>query len=154
MNDSEKIQLLIDRMEIGELVHRYPVSIDSRNWTLFESIFTERIKVCLGPASREPVYRDITAAAFTSDVTRIISQFAVTQHFLTDYHVEMDGGRALCSCYMQARHFNSDGAGGQAIWDMGGYYDYNLIKTAAGWKIDQYKLAITWELNRPPGLKI
>jgi hypothetical protein len=154
MNDSEKIQLLMDRIDVGELIHRYPVSIDSRNWPLFQSIFTERIKVCLGPAAREAKYREVTAAAFTQDVTRIISQFAITQHFLTDYHVEVNRDEALCTCYMQARHFKYESSAEQAIWDMGGYYDYNLVRTAGGWRVHQYRLAITWELNRPSNISI
>jgi len=154
LTDNEKIQLLIDRMDISEVVHHYPVSIDSRNWPLFRSIFTGKIEVSLGGAAEQSRFTPLTADDFTEKVTRIISRFAVTQHFLTDYQIEVHGDSAVCVCYMQARHFNSDGKGGQTIWDIGGYYRYNLTRTGRGWKIPKYSLAITWEENRPPDLKI
>jgi SnoaL-like domain len=154
VTDHEKIQLLIDRMDISEVIHHYPMSIDSRSWPLFRSIFTEEIEVCLGNATEQARFRRVGAARFTERVASMIGGFAVTQHFLTDYHIEVNGDSAVCVCYMQARHFNPDGQGGQAIWDIGGYYRYNLIRTGRGWKIPKYHLAITWEQNRPPGLKI
>jgi SnoaL-like domain len=49
MTDQEKLQMLFDRVQIGEAIHRYPVSIDSRDWKLFRSIFTDEIQVYLGP---------------------------------------------------------------------------------------------------------
>ncbi|MBV8771282.1 MAG: nuclear transport factor 2 family protein, partial [Deltaproteobacteria bacterium] len=48
MTDSETIRLLLDRMQISEVIHCYPVSIDSRDWKRFRSIFTDEIQVYLG----------------------------------------------------------------------------------------------------------
>jgi hypothetical protein len=107
------------------VIHRYPVSIDSRDWKLFRSIFTD------GPPADKPSLRTVRADKFTEQVTGVISRFAVTQHFLTDYHIEVNGNDAVCMSYMQARHFNQ----GQPTWDMVGYYTYNLVRTDDGWKI-------------------
>src|SRR5215470_15843868 len=116
MTDSEKLQLLLDRAEIGEVIHRYPVSIDARDWKLFRSIFTDEIQVYLGPPVQTPRMRTVSADRFTEQVTGVITRFEITQHFLTDYHVEVNGKDAVCVCYMQARHFKQ----GQQTWDMGG----------------------------------
>ena len=141
MTDSEKLQILFDRMQIGEVIHRYPISIDLRDWKLFRSIFTEEIQVYLGPPTAERKLRTVLADKFTEQVTNVINRFAVTQHFLTDYHIEVNSNDGLCISYMQARHFNL----GQPTWDMFGYYTYNLIRTDDGWKIPQYTLTVTWE---------
>jgi SnoaL-like domain len=150
MTDSEKLQLLLDRAQIGEVVHRYPVSIDGRDWKLFRSIFTDEIEVYLGPPVDTPKLRTVTADQFTEQVTRVISRFDVTQHFLTDYHLEIKKNDAVCVSYMQARHFKQ----GQPTWDMGGYYTYYLVRSDDSWKIPKYTLTVTWEENRPADFRM
>jgi hypothetical protein len=150
MNDSEKLQLLLDRAQIGEVIHRYPVSIDARDWKLFRSIFTDEIEVYLGSPIQMPKLRTVSADEFTDQVTGVISRFDVTQHFLTDYHLEINGNDAMCVSYMQARHFKQ----GQPTWDMGGYYTYHLIRVGESWKIPKYTLTVTWEENRPSDIRI
>lgn len=155
MTDQEKMQVLFDRAEISELVHCYAIGIDSRDWKLFRSIFVDEIEVWLGFATdSKRELRRRNADKFTDQVTRVISQFAVTQHFLTDYHIEVDGNDAICVCYMQARHFNPDGNGGQTVWDIGGYYTYHLARGPHGWKIPKYTLTLTWEENRPARVRL
>jgi ketosteroid isomerase-like protein len=150
MTDSETLQLLLDRARVGELVHRYPVSIDARDWAAFRSIFTDEIQVYLGAPRKEVKLRSVTADQFTEQVTQVITRFDVTQHFLTDYHIEVSGNEALCLSYMQARHFKQ----GQPTWDMGGYYTYHLVRAGESWKIPKYTLTVTWEENRPADLRI
>src|SRR5260370_42243757 len=41
MTDQEKLNMLFDRAQIAEPIHRYPVSIASRDWKLFGSISTD-----------------------------------------------------------------------------------------------------------------
>jgi hypothetical protein len=150
MTDSEKLQLMFDRIQIGEVIHRYPVSIDARDWKLFRSIFTDEIQVYLGPPKDELKMRTVSADNFTEQVSQVISRFDVTQHFLTDYHVEVNDDAAVCVGYMQARHFKQ----GQPTWDMGGYYTYRLLRVGDNWKIPQYSLTVTWEENRPADVRI
>jgi hypothetical protein len=150
MTDSEKLQYLFDRTQIGEVVHRYPVAIDLRDWKLFRSIFADEIQVYLGPATANPRLRTVSADKFTEQVTNIITSFDVTQHFLTDYRVEIEGNSAVWLSYMQARHFRR----GQPTWDIGGYYTYHLLRVGESWKIPRYTLTVTWEENRPADIRI
>jgi hypothetical protein len=155
MADAEKLQWLFDREQIREAVYLYPVSIDTHNWKLFRSIFADQIDVLLTDAARADRPRQIVDAdKFTKMVDSVISSFRITQHFLTDYHIEVKGDDATCFCYMQARHFPPSNKPQQQIWDMGGHYTYHLKRTPDGWKIPQYTLIMTWETNRPPDLKI
>ena len=150
MTDSEKLQLLFDRIQIGEVVHRYPASIDARDWKLFRSIFSDEIQVYLGPPVPTPRMRTVSADKFTEQVREVISRFDITQHFLTDYHVEVTGDNAVWFSYMQARHFKQ----GQPTWDMGGYYTYYLVRAGESWKIPKYTLTVTWEEDRPSDIRI
>ena len=155
MADAEKLHWLFDREQIREAVYLYPVSIDTHNWQLFRSIFTDQIDVLLTDAARADRPRQIVDAdKFTNMVDSVISSFRITQHFLTDYHIEVKGDDATCFCYMQARHFPPSNKPQQLIWDMGGHYTYHLKRTPDGWKIPKYTLIMTWETNRPSDLKI
>jgi hypothetical protein len=155
MTDAEKLEVLYARMQISEAVHRYPVTVDSRDWKGFRSIFTDEIDVLLTTADRADRPRQhLNADKFTLAVEQVISNFQVTQHFLTDYHIEVRGDEASCLSYMCARHFPPKDKPAQAIWDIGGYYTYQLKRGGDGWKIPKYTLVITWETNRPHDLRI
>jgi hypothetical protein len=155
VTDSQKIQWLFDRTQISEAVSRYPVSVDSRDWKLFRSIFTDEIEIFLGMATRsDRSLRKVKADDFTKVVTGVIESFSVTQHFLTEYHVEVNGDEAVSMNYMQARHFAPRERPSQPIWDVGGYYTYHLRRIGDQWKIPKYTLLLTWEINRPADLKI
>ncbi len=105
--------------------------------------------MCLGPPTDKLNLRTVSADKFTEQVTGVISRFAVTQHFLIDYHVEVNGNEAVCVSYMQSRHFKE----GQPTWDMGDY-TYHLVRTGDGWKIPKYTLTVTWDENRPPDFRL
>jgi len=156
MTDSEKIQWLVDREQIKETIYRYPAGIDTHDWKLFRSIFTDKIDILLSVASRANRPRQIVSAdSFTRSADRLIAQvFSVTQHFLTIYQIDIQGGEATSLCYMQARHFPPKDRPAQPVWDVGGYYTFHLKRTAEGWKIPKYTLIVTWETNRPPDLQM
>jgi hypothetical protein len=155
MTDAERVRHLFDREQIRETVYRYPVSIDQHDWHQFRSIFADNIEVLLAMASRaNRPYQRVDADRFTEMVKSVIESFAATQHFLNDYRIEINGDEALCHCYMYARHMPPPNKPSQAIWDIGGYYEFNLRRAGEGWKIPKYKLVGTWETNRPTDLKI
>jgi hypothetical protein len=137
MTEIEKIHWLIDRERVRETVACYPVAIDSRDWKLFRSIFTDEIEVLLTVAQgADRPHQRVNADRFTESVTKVITSFAATQHFLTDYRVTVAGDTATCLSYMY------------------GYYEYHLKRSGNGWKIPKYSLIITWETNRPRDLAI
>ncbi|HZP46061.1 MAG TPA: nuclear transport factor 2 family protein [Candidatus Binataceae bacterium] len=155
MTEIEKIHWLIDRERVRETVACYPVAIDSRDWKLFRSIFTDEIEVLLTVAQgADRPHQRVNADRFTESVTKVITSFAATQHFLTDYRVTVAGDTATCLSYMYARHIPPKDRPAQAIWDLGGYYEYHLKRSGNGWKIPKYSLIITWETNRPRDLAI
>ncbi len=154
MNDSATIQMLLDREQIREAVYVYPVSIDTRDWKRFRTIFTDEIEILLKMADVQRAPQRVNADEFTKLVSEVIESFAVTQHFLNDYHIEVNGDEAKCLLYMYARHIAPRNRPSQAIWDIGGYYEFHLKRTANGWKVPKYTLIGTWETNRPPDLKI
>jgi len=154
MTDSAKTQLLLDREQIREAVYVYPVSIDTRDWKRFRAIFTDEIDVLLTMVDKPRARSRVNADQFTKLVSEVIESFAITQHFLNDYKIEVNGDEATCLLYMYARHMPPQHKPSQAIWDLGGYYEFHLKRTPDGWKVPKYTLIGTWETNRPKDLKI
>jgi hypothetical protein len=156
MTDAEKLQWLFDREQIRETVYRYPVSVDRRDWKLFRSIFTDEIEILLSTAARaDRPHQIVNADKFTRATSKIMtSSFQITQHFLSDYQIEVSGNDSICFCYVQARHLPPKDKPEQQIWDIGGYYNFHLERTNDDWKIRKYTAIITWETNRPHDLTI
>ena len=146
MDNQDTVQLLLDRMAITELIHCYATGVDTRDWPLFRSIFTEEIEVWLGStaASAAPLKR-VHADTFTERVSRTIGRFAVTQHVLTNHRITVHG---------DYRHVHRPEEAGQSVWDIGGYYTHHLTRTAQGWKIARYTLTVTWTENTPPWITL
>ena len=155
MNDQETMQQLLDRAAITELIHCYATGADNRDWKLFRSIFTDEIEVWLGsvPAEEAPLKR-VSADTFAERASRVLGRFAVTQHVLSNHRITVQGDKATCIVYLQARHFPRPEEADQKVWDIGGYYTHHLTRTAEGWKIARYTLTVTWSENTPPGFDL
>lgn len=155
MTDSETLRWLVDREQIRESVSRYPVTIDTHDWKGFHAIFANEIDVLLTTKERATRPRQtVKADDFARVVEQVITSFSITQHFLTDYKIEIKGDEATCLSYMYARHMPPAAKPSQPIWDLGGYYEFHLRRTGEGWKVPKYTLMVTWETGRPQDLKI
>jgi hypothetical protein len=151
MTDSEKLQLLLDRAEISEVVYRYATGADRLDADLFASVFTDEMTVHIrGGSFKEGRRQTLPNHRFAQGVMKGLGRFACTQHLFNVYKVEVKGDEAQAMAYMQARHFIRESEGVHPPWDMGGYYVHHLVRTAAGWKVREYSLDITWEQNVAP----
>ena len=153
MTDQEKLQLLLDRAEISEVVYRYATSIDQRDTKLLTTVFADEVTVLLrGGSFKEGRKQTLPGNQFAESVIKSISRFASTQHLFNVYKVDVKGDEAQTLVYMQARHFIRESEGVHAPWDMGGYYVHHLARNPSGWKVREYTLNLTWELNVAPRL--
>jgi SnoaL-like domain len=154
VTDQERVQLALDRAEIGEVVYRYAVGADRRDAAMFASVFTDQLTVLLrGGSFGEGRKQTLPNDQFAQNVIKNLSRFPVTQHSFNVYKMEIEGDQARTLVNMQARHFIAESEGAHPPWDMGGYYEHHLLRTASGWKVREYTLNITWEQNvapRPP----
>ena len=146
MTDSEKLQALWDRAQIIELMHRYATAVDSKDWTTLRTLFTDEIGAeMIGLKADLGIPVNTTAERWIDVISRGLAQYSVTQHSMSNHRIEVSGDKAVCTVYVVARHFIPDAKGGHAIFDVGGYYNNDVIRTADGWKIRKWKLVGTWE---------
>jgi len=153
LTDPEKLQLLLDRAEISEVVYRYATGADHLDADLFAAVFTDPLTVHIrGGSFGAGRQQTLPSAKFAQGVMKGLGRFAQTQHLFNVYKIDVKGDEARTLVYMQARHFIRASEGVHPPWDMGGYYVHHLVRTASGWKVREYSLDITWETNIAPRL--
>jgi len=125
------IQEISDRIEIDDLLTRYATALDAKDWDLFTACFTS------------DAYIDYTAAGGIKGalpevrqwLAEVMAAFPMTQHFVTNRAVDLDGDRATCrSCLFNPMGL-PDGVSGLVVFFDGGHYRDRLVRTADGWRI-------------------
>lgn len=140
--DPKKLQLLYDRMEIIDTMNRYATSVDTRDWDLFLTCYTEEMNADMVSVGFDAPL-DMPATAFREIIKQAVDPFDSTQHLLSNHVIDIDGESATCVSYLQAQHFSEDDTGAHTLL-IGGYYANSLVRTPAGWRINKYKVVKTW----------
>ena len=139
---SDRIQQLLDRSDVADLLGDYARAVDTKDWALFRSVFADDAKV------------DYTAAygiAGTPDeITEWISRLMTdefvpdTMHGLTNVTVSVDGDTAEASAYYINPDVMSDGEGGTYLLFNGGRYRTTAARTAEGWRFTRFDAEIVF----------
>ena len=146
-----RLQTLADRAAVGELMQRYAMSIDSKDWDALRSCFADEIEIDISetPFGKGAPPLRMSGDRWLDQIKRIVTKFAVTQHMISPYRIEVKGDQAVCMAYLQARHFLPGRTDATSVWGLGGYYTNTMVRTATGWKIRVWKLTETWQENAP-----
>lgn len=111
--------------DITNVLVRYATGIDSRDWSLFRTCFTEDCQLDYGALggwhSREAVTRFMQ-----------MSHSGPSQHRLSNFVINIEGQQAWSRTYVDAVVLGPGGWGGANTI---GYYDDELVHGIAGWQI-------------------
>ncbi len=148
------LQQLADRIAIEDLLTRYATAVDTKDWDLFRSCFTDDAQIdytsaggVAGPVGEVAEWLESTMA-----------MFAMTQHLVTNVEVTVEGDSARS----RAGFFNpmglqdtSEGAAAgpgheplKKFW-CGGYYNDELTRTDTGWRIVRRVEETAWSTPFP-----
>jgi hypothetical protein len=142
MDDSAKLQLLLDRAAISDVVNCYALAVDSRDWEMLRSCFTDEIEVQMDWwEARGP--RTTTADDFIAGVKQLAG-FRATQHISSNHVIEIERDDARCLSYLHGMHYLPNPEG-ENYFILGGYYENDLVRAGEGWKIRRIKLNVTWQ---------
>lgn len=138
----QAIRLLLDKIEVSEVLHRYCLAIDTRDWDLLATCFTDDCEADFRSfGSHEIVHgRDTWIAA----VRETIHGLDATHHATTNHMSEIDGDDAKLTAYIQAMHWLQNDLG-DPEYTVGGYYTCALTRLEEGWRIASYSLTVTWQ---------
>jgi len=131
-----------DFTDITSRVYEYAYGIDTRDWALYRSIFTDQITMDFSSYNAAPV-TTMSADTWVDACKSLFMGLDATQHTMSNPLVEVDGDRARCRMYMQAEHFLKNDAG-SFDFALGGYYDDRLVRTDTGWRIAAVTLNVFW----------
>ncbi len=126
MTTAEQLQLLIDRAEISDVVHRYATGLDTHDWPLLRSIFTDEIDVDMSSIGMRP--GRMKADDWVESARVLFAGFDATQHLSANHVHDIRGDEATCTSYMRAEHFVLNNEG-ENYYTMGGYYVDELVRT-------------------------
>src|ERR1700749_2238780 len=131
-----------DRLAIIELIGRLSLTLDAKDWDAMGQLFPD------------PVYHDRTSLTGGEPYTAPVAQFVegwrqtlqnmdAVHHQITNHVISLDGDQATCAANMQGTHVLANASGGP-IWTVGGRHDYQLERTADGWKISGLTFNLQW----------
>ena len=148
-----------DYQQIVRRRYEYAISIDTRDWDLHRSIFTDRIEMDFSSYSGAPG-SVMAADDWVEGLKPLFTGLDATQHVMTNPIVGVHADQAELKMYMKAEHFLNNDAG-SFDFALGGYYHDRLVRTDSGWRIRAVTLNVFWsrgnrhimELGRQRGLE-
>lgn len=125
------IREISDRIAINDLLVRYTVAIDTKDWNLLDT--------CFLPAA----HVDYTQSGGTKGpypevrrwLEKALSVFPMTQHFISNSAVTIDGDEARARTYVINPMGFPKEDGSLHIFTVGAYYHDKLVYTDEGWRI-------------------
>lgn len=140
-----------DRIEINDLLVRYTVAIDTKDWSLLDRCFTPDAQ--LDYTSAGGVAGDYPSVR--AWLERALAPFPMTMHYITNSVVDLQGDSARTRTAV----FNPMGSrqddGSMHVFTVGAYYNDLLVRTDDGWRIrERVEESVYMDGQLPPGLKI
>ncbi|MBU8819765.1 nuclear transport factor 2 family protein [Mycolicibacterium goodii] len=139
---SGELRGLADQLEIAELLTRYARGVDSKDWELYRSVFTEDAHIDYTSAGAIAGGRDEV-------IDWLATGFAAipwTMHYITNIDAQIDGDTAT----VRAMFYNPMQLPGMSEQSAcGGYYHHELVRTPGGWRSRSLREENVWFTNAP-----
>jgi hypothetical protein len=121
---------LDDRLAIQDLIARYPIVVDGRDWDGLDALFALDAHIDFtafgGPAG------DLASTkAFLADA---LGGFRRTQHMMGLPAITLTGDRATARTSCHNPMVLDDGDGSTSVWLIGLWYDDEFARTPDGWR--------------------
>jgi 3-phenylpropionate/cinnamic acid dioxygenase small subunit len=133
--------LLVDRAAITDVTIRYCWALDTKDWSVLDSVFTE-------DANGDLLEDVVGRVAIKKRVETALSRMDETQHLISNHQIVVQGDTATCRCYLQAQHVRKAAHGGPNFIIAGRYED-ELKRTPEGWRISFRRLVVMWTDGNP-----
>jgi 3-phenylpropionate/cinnamic acid dioxygenase small subunit len=125
------LEQISDRIEIDDLLIRYTVAIDTKDWELLDTVYTPDARIDYttsgGIKGEYPEIRAWLAEA--------LAPFTMTQHLISNSVAKIDGDTASARTMVFNPMGTDDGKGGLNLFYVGAWYDDKLVRTPDGWRI-------------------
>jgi SnoaL-like domain len=120
-----------DKEQIAEVLIRYATGIDSKDWPLLRSCWTDEIDV-----DYQQLGRFTSADALTDVMRQLHENMGQTYHRMSNFVIAVDGDRATVRSYVQAVLMLQPDDSTNWV-DALGHYDDVFVRTPDGWRISE-----------------
>ena len=127
----EKIDYLLDRAEIEDIITTYAYSVDTRNWPLHGELFKESFQQRSGDG-----YREVYNQQRLKSLDKFFQRFTSTQHLGFPLAIMIEGDTAYATASLHARHYDESGDPLDNTL-LFGQYEFWLERTSKGWKVNK-----------------
>ena len=136
------IQRISDELEITALLHRYARAVDTKDWELYCSVFTDDAVIDYSSAGAIAGSRDEVIDWLSNGFAAI----PWTMHYITNVETSIDGDLAR----VRAMFYNPMHLPDMAeMSSCGGYYHHQLVRTKDGWRSRDLREENVWFTNAP-----
>jgi hypothetical protein len=146
--DTSGLESWADRAAVVELLHRYAIALDSRDWAAFRRLFTDDVVVeFMGGNGKNLVsWSDLETMATYFESSRA-GKAGGGQHVISNEVVELDGDRARAIAYgtnrvAVPRDVDNDEEGHDEL--SGSIYEDDFVRTREGWRISRHTIRGLW----------
>jgi 3-phenylpropionate/cinnamic acid dioxygenase small subunit len=120
-----------DKEQITEVLIRYATGIDSKDWPLLRSCWTDEIDV-----DYQQLGHFTSPDSLTEVMTRLHENMGPTYHRLSNFVIAVDGDRATVRSYVHAVLMLQPDDPTNWV-DALGHYDDVFVRTPDGWRISE-----------------
>ncbi|MGE2718738.1 nuclear transport factor 2 family protein [Mycolicibacterium celeriflavum] len=131
-----------DELDIAALLHRYARAVDTKDWELYRSVFTDDAHIDYSSAGAVVGSRDEVVEWFAANFGVI----PWSMHHITNVEADINGDTAR----VRAMFYNPMQLPGMAEPSFcGGYYHHELVRTPDGWRSRRLVEENVWFTNKP-----
>jgi ketosteroid isomerase-like protein len=135
---------VIDELEISALLYRYARAVDTKDWALYRSVFTDDAVIDYSSAGAIAGARDEVAEWLSEGFSTI----PWSMHYITNIESDVTGDTAR----VRAMFYNPMQLPGMSEPSYcGGYYHHELVRTPDGWRSRSLREENMWFVNSPVG---
>jgi hypothetical protein len=142
---------LSDRAQIIDVIGSVGFYADQRRWDLVAAAFAEKAVIdyrshgTAAAGQSEP--QALTPKEIVTAWQIQLPGYLHTQHLVTNSMVIVEGARATAKSQVYATHYLPNE--GDDYWTFVGFYEHELQRTPAGWKITLMRANKLFELGNP-----
>ena len=134
-----------DRIEIDDLLTRYATAVDTRDWDLYQSVFTA--DAVIDYTSSGGIRGGL--AEVTKWLTESLAMFSMSQHLVTNRDIRVTDDTATSHSYLYNAMGRTTRDGTLALMFVGGSYRDKLRRTPDGWRITERIQDTAWFSSSP-----
>jgi hypothetical protein len=141
--NSAMIQDLADRSEITDLFYAYAQGVDTRNWELFRSLFTDVVLLDFSAVNGRqpaPTPRD----SWISYLAGLFGALDASQHVITNPRITVRENQATAMAYVRGEHVLRMPEE-QLLYTVGGFYTNTAVRAADGWRWNAVAITVLWD---------